>query len=383
MAYCINCGTELVANGKFCQKCGHPTGVREEGGTREQEFAGKIFKCPNCGEVLNSFISNCPACGYELRGARAVSSVREFALKLEAIEAKREYTRANPIRDLYFGKAATKTDEQKISLIKSFSIPNTKEDLYEFLILASTNINTDMYDSGTIRPTDVRLAVSDAWRAKFDQAYQKARLVFAGDSRFTEIEKLYKKTYRSIKNSKWKSWKLVGVLYAFLFVIGGIVFLCVTISSASSERKENARFEAIVADMEEALDNKEYKYALMYADSLQCNSNSLDDGAERQWEIQREYWIDKIIEEAAQDGVILERPTEKSSESAIDEEMETSGFVESINDGMQPGLNAAKESINEFNQIMKEYKDTKILQVTKEELLWDYLVRKRQVVLWM
>ena len=34
---------------------------------------------------------NCPACGYELRDTKASGAVREFELKLEAIESKREY----------------------------------------------------------------------------------------------------------------------------------------------------------------------------------------------------------------------------------------------------------------------------------------------------
>ena len=51
MTFCINCGSEIVENAKFCQKCGHPTekaNHNEE--KRKQEFVGKIYKCPNCGE---------------------------------------------------------------------------------------------------------------------------------------------------------------------------------------------------------------------------------------------------------------------------------------------------------------------------------------------
>ena len=33
------------------------------------------------------------------------------------------------------------TDQKKINLIRSYVIPNTKEDLFEFLVLASSNIN--------------------------------------------------------------------------------------------------------------------------------------------------------------------------------------------------------------------------------------------------
>ena len=48
----------------------------------------------------------------------------------------------------------------------------------------------------------------------------------------------------------------------------------------------------------------------MNADSLDFNGS--DSGLERDWEIKREYWIDKVIEEAEKDGIILERPAEKA-----------------------------------------------------------------------
>lgn len=91
MAYCVQCGAQLVEGAKFCQKCGSSVhGGNTYSSQRQQEFAGKVYKCPQCGEVINSFVMNCPSCGYELRGKKASSAVKEFALKLEAIESKRE-----------------------------------------------------------------------------------------------------------------------------------------------------------------------------------------------------------------------------------------------------------------------------------------------------
>ena len=161
MAFCSNCGKELAADAKFCSECGTKIFLEDnnESAQRRTEYDGVIHKCPNCGDILDAYESVCGACGYEQRGTRATGSVRELAAKLEAIEANREAKRFG------FGlKDLTKTDEQKISLIRSFAIPNTKEDLYEFLILSYSNINLSSYENydNVILRDRAGAAISDA-----------------------------------------------------------------------------------------------------------------------------------------------------------------------------------------------------------------------------
>lgn len=173
MAFCSNCGERIEEGANFCNKCGKP--VNENNSSRKVTYEGEIHKCPNCGEILNSFVSNCPTCGYELRSVNTSNTVKQFVLKLEQIEANRDnidvdLRRKDP-------NALTKTDEQKVNLIRSFSIPNTKEDILEFLILASSNINTKSWLDND-RSTAAQEAESNAWIAKFEQAYQKADYLF-------------------------------------------------------------------------------------------------------------------------------------------------------------------------------------------------------------
>lgn len=211
MPYCANCGNEIKDGYKFCAVCGSlvkASTPNEANQTIQQPFTqpvqqpiqqpvkpvdqqpvsqsdsqtgqqhaserkitydGELRKCPSCGEILNSFVAICPACGYELRGTRASDSVHEFAIRLEQAQ----------------------TDEQRSALIKSFPIPNTKEDIMEFMILASTNIGNESQNE-----------ILDAWVVKFDQCYNKAELIFSNDSDFPKFQSIYDQTKKLINKKK-------------------------------------------------------------------------------------------------------------------------------------------------------------------------------------
>ena len=361
-SYCPFCGTKLDKGARFCKHCGEEILSYQESGRknsynenpfeRRTVYEGYIHKCPNCGQILNSFELNCPACGYELRSVKASSAVKEFALKLEAIESGREYE-----KPLGFFAAAeaqqrvSKTDEQKISLIKSFSVPNSKEDMLEFMILAASNMNMSAYDSfssGSLSKGEKE--INAAWFAKVQQVYEKAKRSHSADSTFTEIQTLYDKCKEKIKLAKKKGvvkWLLVlGWMPILLIVL--IIF--VGIFSPKWEAEELERLNSIVLDVQQALDNGEYSYALKIAESIDYQRNDAE--MERQWDLKREYWIEKVLEEAAANGEKLEyTPTpgiEKSTNSSTDSENNSKGFNESV----QSGLEAVQNSINEFNKAL-------------------------------
>lgn len=134
---------------------------------RTTNYEGEVRKCPQCGEVINAFVSVCPSCGHEMRGSRATSAVHELAEKLDK----------------------TQSIGEKEKLIRNFYIPNTREDIIEFLILASSNIETNS-------------DCPDAWAAKMEQAYQKAKLTFGISSEFEYVESLYGKTSKGLRTKK-------------------------------------------------------------------------------------------------------------------------------------------------------------------------------------
>ena len=221
MAFCTKCGKELPNDARFCSNCGNPIAGNSAFSTQRQtQYEGIIHKCPNCGEIVDSFVLNCPSCGHEFRNSASASLVQELASKLEALELQREPRKRRTIKDEFLRtNNLSKTDEQKISLIRNFVIPNTKEDILEFMILASSNINVELYGETNLTPeNEVLKAVSDAWVAKFEQAYQKAQFSFSGTPAFAQIQKIYaNKTNELNKQKKRKTLALplaLGILLA-------------------------------------------------------------------------------------------------------------------------------------------------------------------------
>lgn len=200
MRYCSECGSKVLDDAKFCENCGKPLQYTEKERTsqREQEYEGKIYKCPNCGEILPSFSSNCPSCGYEIRGNRASDSIRELASCLDK----------------------ARTNGEKASVIQNFPIPNSKEDILEFLILASSNLEFEE-----------KLEIASAWQSKLEQVMQKARLLIKDEVELAEIENQYrrilklatkKKNIRNVKNVGNALAELVPILPQFIVVFGWI-----------------------------------------------------------------------------------------------------------------------------------------------------------------
>lgn len=227
MEFCINCGHALAEGAHFCSDCGVAVGETNTGASqRKTVYDGELYKCPNCAEKLDSFKSFCSTCGYELRGAKGASVVKEFAKKLEQIESVRTDTKKvySVIGDI-FGKF-NKTDEQKINLIRSFSIPNTKEDIVEFVILAASNIDLRLYGFSGGNPNSSQRAISDAWLAKFEQAYDKARFSFANSPDFLNIKEIHDQKMKALNKVK-RGNKLVFIsiilAYIFLMIFVGIM----------------------------------------------------------------------------------------------------------------------------------------------------------------
>ena len=187
MAYCVKCGTKIVDGAKFCGECGSKVGEGYNSVSERKEFFdGEKHKCPMCGEILNSFQYKC-ICGYEIRGVKSASSVLELSEKLQELERQRSTFKYKLV-----SLGNSKQDfilKQKIEIINTFPIPNTKEDLFEFAILAKSHIvSADRNGDGKLNNVERELFM--AWNTKLEQCYDKASIVFTNEKDILKIQEI-------------------------------------------------------------------------------------------------------------------------------------------------------------------------------------------------
>lgn len=146
----------------------------------KSEKYGDVRKCPNCGAILESFTTKCPDCDFEFTNVEAVSSISKLFKKLESLDEQKGGGFFSAFKD-------ESIDRKKISIVKTFPIPNTKEDLLEFLSVAAPLGKKKSIFSA------LEDAMTQAWREKCGQVIMKARFSMKDDkATLEEIEKYAK-----------------------------------------------------------------------------------------------------------------------------------------------------------------------------------------------
>jgi len=167
--------------------------------------------------------------------------------------------------------------DRKEEIIESFPVPNTKDDLLDFIIALKPKM-MDTSDS-----------LSHSYFKKYEECISKAKLLFPGDdvlnpfvSEFPELRTQWKKQMNAYKREKQKEGNLsiiqwlvlfglefpvLGVLM-IAFVIAAFIFICVglnRLSDSVSDSLEDFRQRGVVKEQYEeihtAYNNKDYHLA--------------------------------------------------------------------------------------------------------------------------
>ena len=353
MSFCPYCGNQVMEGMAFCPSCGKKVVVRGKGDmeiganssttetvncasniqtpptnpipsrteessiksanrepqrtTREQVFEGNIHKCPNCGAVVDAFSIKCKACGFEFRDTDLSMSVKEFAnfIRNEECKEPKISDSFNARQKAALAKRAKIETANTVSnYIRMYSVPNNKEDMLEFLFLASSNIDTK-----ALFPHERERAA--AWFAKVEQVYNKAKVAFYNQEDFSMFEKAYKESESKYQEAmaaleKHRSRKVRRIVIPIVGGVVGYILLMVVLLvplsiqenvEKAKQDKESERLNQIVMEIQEDISNGRYEEALMNANRLHYDSNldtSYGDKKVQEWDEQREFYIEYI-----------------------------------------------------------------------------------------
>ena len=181
---------------------------------KTKEKVGNIKVCPSCGESVKSFQLNCSSCGHEFRNNG--SSITNLLSKLDEIDKKVYKTgyETGKYQNLHEFTLKQIRDNKKIDLISNFSIPISKENLYEFITFTKSKLDVDFFDDN----------LTKEWRKKYSEALGKATISFPKESiEYNEILHLKKELQESNKKqSKRLKWTLIitfGVIFGSILTV--------------------------------------------------------------------------------------------------------------------------------------------------------------------
>ncbi len=246
---------------------------------REQSYEGELKKCPNCGANVKSFQAFCGDCGHEFRSNSGSKAIKEFSEGLEILYKTRD-------------------DKKIINYIQSFIIPNSKEDLLEFLILAMANIDTDILYGKSLMSfrsaeTKIEKNIAKAWLSKYEQSYSKAEIILKNTEYFSQIELFNSQLKKKIKISKKKKRGILRIISKYYLY--SLVFFCLLAISAGIFECNSSK---IKKEIEQCISEKDYERAIMKVQQLYEGDFNKE---------KREEWI-KLIKE-------LEEKTHKGAKN--------------------------------------------------------------------
>lgn len=162
---------------------------------------GVVKKCPNCGAVVAGGNAKCPECGFAFMGLEANSSVQRLAKLIQ------EENNKNLGRD--------RTNRSIANIVASFPVPNTREDLIEFL----SSLETRAFNRHKGADTDI--IVGKAYYQKYTECLTKMQISFPDDPATKLFNDRYEKDKKKLHITFW-GWYLIFMV----FFIGLVLCIC-------------------------------------------------------------------------------------------------------------------------------------------------------------
>ena len=143
---------------------------------------GEIRKCPNCGATVEAASVKCEDCGYNFVGIQASTSRERLNQIINEIKRRHANKPQSSIFKQMFYMEKDENEEIK-EAIQLFPIPNSREDLLDFLMflepLAKVSFFSNAYDP----------SLTGVYKSKYKECCNKAEVFFSDDPLFVKFFK--------------------------------------------------------------------------------------------------------------------------------------------------------------------------------------------------
>jgi hypothetical protein len=183
---------ELELESKIAQKKSSSNSQIKSQEPPKSNKEGVSKKCPSCGASAGSFATSCPDCGHEFRDIQAARSVQKLFEEMKESETRLRNQHSSKTF-LQQGNIGAEIDQNNGMIISSFPVPNTKEDLLEFLAMAFNEANKKVAWLDKLNTDFGPAMYKKTWQAKCEQIIMKARLSMKDDKQTLEHVEYYAK----------------------------------------------------------------------------------------------------------------------------------------------------------------------------------------------
>lgn len=184
---------EMVLDAKLFEKQQIVKAAAPSVAAPKSDKFGDVKKCPACGAIAQSFQTKCSDCSHEFSNISANVSIGKLFEMLNACESdKVEQSTSTSIFGamgsmMARGLEGNKVAEKKKSIISGFPIPNTKEDILEFLSTAIPNARQKGNMFTKQEPANFsHNALAPTWLSKCEQIIMKAKFSMKDDKKTLE-----------------------------------------------------------------------------------------------------------------------------------------------------------------------------------------------------
>jgi hypothetical protein len=180
---------EMVLDAKLFEKQQTSKAAAPSVAAPQSDKFGDVKKCPACAAIVQSFQTKCSDCGHEFSNIGANVSIGKLFEMLNACESERkDEVGLTGMLTGAFSKMQAGGDritEKKKSIISGFPIPNTKDDILEFLSTAIPNAKKkgNMFTAAEHKSHN---DLAPVWFSKCEQIIMKAKFSMKDDKKVLE-----------------------------------------------------------------------------------------------------------------------------------------------------------------------------------------------------